>query len=562
MKTRALFILAVALMLTIPQMASAQQVPAEVPIQAFLADDNGVPVDGTVTVRFGIYDDAVGGNELHNEEVTLDADAGAFTAYITPDLSIFQDNQELYLGLAVDGGSEMSPRLQMATVPYAAVAGTAADAATLDGMSSSDFAPSDYQPDWSEVENKPAGLDASCASDEILKWDGSAWACAADENATYAAGDGLSLSGSDFSADYSQIQSRVADSCGTGEYITGINQDGTVMCAADQDTDTTYDAGNGLALNGTTFSADDTYFDGNYYPLTGGVVDGDVEANGHLRTDADGSAGTSYLFWDDTGAPGSGPRWYYSGGLDTFYMRGAAGGFDIEGQFEAGGDIIADGNITINDDTSPGLSYLYFADGEGSTGPRMYHRASDNRARFDGISEFYVGGDTGASGTKNFIQPHSEDPTKQIRYTSLEGGETGVYTRGSARTTNGRAVIDLPEHFRVVASPKELTTNLTLKGGWAPLYVEEVTPTELVVAVDDRFGDEDVEFDYTVNGVRKHFEDRPVVEPNTHFLPDEDFAAFAEEMRNNPEIRAMLIENGLLNADGSVNEAVAEQLVR
>ncbi len=155
MKFRYSFVLAIALILAAPVAASAQSVPAEVPVQGFLTDDSGVPVDGSVTVKFAIYDAAVSGTELYSEEQTISADAGAFTAYLTPDMSIFKNNTDIYLGLAVDGGAEMSPRLKMSTVPYAAVAG---NAASLEGKSAADFAPSDYAPDWSSIQNVPADL--------------------------------------------------------------------------------------------------------------------------------------------------------------------------------------------------------------------------------------------------------------------------------------------------------------------------------------------------------------------------------------------------------------------
>ena len=49
------------------------------------------------------------------------------------------------------------------------------------------------------------GLDASktvpgtCATDEVPKWNGTAWACGADQDTSYGAGTGLSLTGSTFS---------------------------------------------------------------------------------------------------------------------------------------------------------------------------------------------------------------------------------------------------------------------------------------------------------------------------------------------------------------------------
>ncbi len=210
MNTRILVALAAALVIATPTMASAQ-VPAEVPIQGYLTDDTGGPIDGSIDITFTVYDALTGGTDLHTETHTVAADAGAFTAYLTPDLQIFEDYQELYLGLAVDGGEEMSPRLQMATVPYAAVAG---NATTLQGQTANELG----APDWSDIQNVPAdladgddgasysaispitlngndeiGLTSTCAAGQLLKWNGNQWFCQNDTDTTYGAGTGLEL---------------------------------------------------------------------------------------------------------------------------------------------------------------------------------------------------------------------------------------------------------------------------------------------------------------------------------------------------------------------------------
>jgi hypothetical protein len=67
-----------------------------------------------------------------------------------------------------------------------------------------------------------------------------------DDDTTYSAGTGLTLSGTQFSADTTYLQRRVGDSCAAGSSIRVVN-------------DTTYTAGTGLDLTDTTFSADTAY---------------------------------------------------------------------------------------------------------------------------------------------------------------------------------------------------------------------------------------------------------------------------------------------------------------
>jgi hypothetical protein len=181
----------------------------------------------------------------------------------------------------------------------------------------------------------------SCASGQVLKWNGSAWTCAADENQTYSAGTGLALAGSTFSADSTYLQRRVTGTCGAGSSIRTINADGSVVCETDDaggagvtsvtasaplassggsapnitlgscaanqvlkwngsawacaaDASQTYAAGTGLALAGSTFSADSTYLQRR--------VTGTCGAGSSIRTiNADGSV---VCETDDAGGAG------------------------------------------------------------------------------------------------------------------------------------------------------------------------------------------------------------------------------------------------------------------
>ncbi len=96
----------------------------------------------------------------------------------------------------------------------------------------------------------------SCASGEVAKYNGSAWNCAPDDGTTYSAGTGMSLSGTTFSVNTGVIQARVNGTCNAGSSIRAIASNGTVTCEPDTDTDTntTYSAGTGMTLSGTTFS--------------------------------------------------------------------------------------------------------------------------------------------------------------------------------------------------------------------------------------------------------------------------------------------------------------------
>lgn len=149
----------------------------------------------------------------------------------------------------------------------------------------------------------------------------------------------------------------------------------------------------------------------------------------------------------------------------------------------------------------------------------VYGRALGGGAKagcFDG--DVHVDGDFHATGTltagnKQFIHPHPTDPTKNIVYVSLEGGEAGTYIRGSGQLSNGTAVIDLPEHFGLVTSPKGLTVQITPRDAVASgyLYAEFVTPSRLVVKEANN-GATDAKFDYLVQGIRIGYENHQPIQ--------------------------------------------------
>jgi hypothetical protein len=110
---------------------------------------------------------------------------------------------------------------------------------------------------------------------------------------------------------------------------------------------------------------------------------------------------------------------------------------------------------------------------------------------------------------KEFVADHPTDPTKSIVYVSLEGPEDGIYIRGTAQLQDGGAVIELPEHFRLIASEERLTVQLTPLGEWLQLYVVEKSPKRIIVhEANGKSG----QFDYLVMGIRKGYENHQVIQ--------------------------------------------------
>lgn len=165
---------------------------------------------------------------------------------------------------------------------------------------------------------------------------------------------------------------------------------------------------------------------------------------------------------------------------------------------------------------------------------------------------FYSGGLTG-SGTKNFVEPHPTDPTKALKYVSLEGNEAGTYFRGRGRFERGMARIQIPEDFRIVTAEEGLSIQVTPIGEMASVAVVRIGLDGIVVK-----GSRNVEFFYTVNGVRRAYPIwNPIVE-NEYFIPDDP--SMRMPLSFSAVERERLIANGTYNADGTPNLETAERL--
>jgi hypothetical protein len=246
--------------------------PELVPLQGVLTDLEGTPVDGSVTVVFSIYATEIGGTALWSETQDLYVDDGMFTAYLGDvtalDLALFRDNGDLWLGVQIGTDSEMT-RSYLGSNPFAGYAqycGTVPD-------HGHDFSDLTGTVDPGSLPGGALlGPQACTGTDKVSSVDSSgAIVCTTDDGGTtYTAGTGLILGGSTFSADTSYLQRRVTGSCTSGSSISAINGDGTVTCVSGGGTGdiTGVTAGTGLSGGGTsgtvTLGLDTTYADGRY----------------------------------------------------------------------------------------------------------------------------------------------------------------------------------------------------------------------------------------------------------------------------------------------------------
>ncbi len=156
-----------------------------------------------------------------------------------------------------------------------------------------------------------------------------------------------------------------------------------------------------------------------------------------------------------------------------------------------------------------------FDDPVGLTGFHWFGPAPDTDLAFGikrlGVNkyEFHFNGPIfKRGGGVSFVEDHPSDPSKEIVYVALEGPENGTYTRGAAQLINGVAVIDLADHFGMVTNDDGLTVQLTPRGTWLRLYLDEVSAKQIIVREE---GGKSGNFDYLVQGVRKGYENHQVI---------------------------------------------------
>jgi len=162
--------------ITIPQMLS---------YQGKLTDTLGVPVgDTTYQATFRLYTVATGGVWFWNETQTVRTRGGLFSALLgsVAQIESVPISGKLYLGMAVAGGAELSPRLRLVGSAYSYLAGKSANTDLLQGKDTTAFVRT------GQVNSVTTGMlvdgtivatdldQMGAATGQVMKWTGSAWA--------------------------------------------------------------------------------------------------------------------------------------------------------------------------------------------------------------------------------------------------------------------------------------------------------------------------------------------------------------------------------------------------
>jgi hypothetical protein len=284
---RLLASLSMILVAALPSLASGQAASETFTYSGYLKQANGSPEVSSVTVTFTLWDAATGGSAKWVVQKSFTPDADGYFSVTLGDSPTFASQnvdfgQKLYLGMKVGTDTaEMSPRALLGAAPRA----LSVDWFAIDGR------PALCPTGLSSGVNPTTGVNecfdsSACTSGQTLKWNGSTWGCAADNNTgtTYTAGNGLNLAAGAFvvssptcaAGEFSKWNGTAwtcaapaapawgsltgfPAACGAGTVLSGFTSGGLPTCVADA-TGAAYSAGanGGLTLASGAFSITST----------------------------------------------------------------------------------------------------------------------------------------------------------------------------------------------------------------------------------------------------------------------------------------------------------------
>lgn len=555
-RTTVLFILA----LLFAVAADAATAPARIDYQGVLRDANDQPLDGSYDMTFRFFDLLAGGNEIlvdaHTGANAVVVEGGLFAVHLGGGVvsdgaaalpgdpydlpAVFRDFDSVWLEIQI-GAETLSPRTRIVSAAYAQ------NAAALGGRSADEFIDTsatdqtktgkltaggiDVQGNLRLIDNFFQSIyfaDGGDPQAEAFRWD--------QADHLFEATAGLQLDGPLVVGDPSL-------------FPVGYNRFGT---------DNNPQSGN-IGGGQDLFIGDDVEAAGEAWFGSDLEVGGIARFNGQIVVDDDGpDADQRVRFWNNGGIneelkwDEAGDRFEFSdalalaGSLRTGNTQANPEGFNHLGNLgktpdsdDMSGtqDLYVEGDVEIeeilylgsqlvmldrsSDDTDRDQWIFFYDGGEMDAEYIKWDNSSGTGGatdRFEMSDSLHVYGDLTAL-NKNFVQNYPGRDDLEIVYTTLEGDEATVFTRGHGRLTGGEARVALGETFALVANPDlGLSAHLTPRGEWVDLYVTELTPTELVVRSRDPQAS-DTAFDFIAFGLRLGYEDQPVVRPRRADAP-------------------------------------------
>ncbi|GIV16825.1 MAG: hypothetical protein KatS3mg022_2260 [Armatimonadota bacterium] len=493
---------------------------------------NGVPVNATLSMTFKLYDALTGGNPVGSSITqNVSVQNGLFTVQL--DFGAVWTGQDRYLEITV-GSNTLSPRVKITPTPYAAFAQL-----PWQKVGSNIFYTDGYVGIGTNSPSVRLSLGGDNANTKIAIWDGGGSGVMG-----FGVGPGqfrlhLHNPANRFSFLDAQNGNEIMTVLGNGNVGIGtsnpserLHVNGNIRLADDRsifglDSLVGY---NDLRLYGDATGGPDLFIAAN-----GNVGIGTVnpQARLHVNGAAFFTQGTTTLqvlpnrlfdqtasdaatleipgdgvigIWDSLSVLGNlhvgGNRFTLGGGTDPTWSRVGAfvenvGGSDFVGNVVTYGP---NGNSNtrlgwahVDGTPYPNHGWMGVHDANGTPKARMYVSGTGHGVIIADVKFFCV--------------PDPEDATRDIYYGCIEGPELAMYVRGTARLVNGRAHIELPDHFRKLADEQGMTVQLTPRSAESKGLAAVRVSLNGIEVVELLNGRGNYEFDWRVEAVRKEHRD-------------------------------------------------------
>ena len=508
----------------------AYSIPKLINFQGKLLDLTGTPISGTVDITFSIYNVTSGGSSFWSEiqSVVVSSD-GVYSVLLGSENPIdLGFNEDYWLGIKVGSDSEMTPRLRLGSSPYSFLSEEANSlsgnnvariiagnniaiepgSGTGDVTINASGEPGPTGPKGDTGDPGPKGDTGDTGSQGIQGVPGND----GDDGATGAQGlkgdpgdkgdkGDIGLTGAkgdtgDPGPPGPQGEQGPAGPKGdTGDPGPPGPQGERGYTGATGATGATGPKGDtgDTGLTGPKGDDGDDGDDGLWSEFGESISGSDI--NYGLKVSNSGYGCGIYATTSSSISSGYGVNGYNSGpGAGVYGSTSGSSGTGVKGRGKIGGYF----SSAYSSGTSPALE----AESYGGS-------ASNFGLKVEGY--VYITGDIFKNGSVSFVEDYPGDNTKQIVYICLEGPEAGTYCRGKGQLINGVVTIQLTETFALVTSDTALiTVQVTPRGDCKGLYVVSSTPQEIVIK-ELQNGQSSVEFDYFVNGIRKGYENKPVI---------------------------------------------------
>ena len=426
--------------------------------------ENGAPANGPFDIEFKLWDAATGGNQIGNEieNDELPVVNGNFTVEL--DFGYVFNGDDRWLQIAVNG-VELSPRVEITATPYAISAGSI-----------------------------PGGLFGD-------SWTGSSAASGLSITNSGTSGTGLYGLATAITGQTKGVHGSSASTTGRGVYghatsttgsPTGVYGESDANFGRGVYGESDYIGVFGEGFNNSPFQGYPVGVFGRSNDSGGRGVWGTAPTLGVYGVATSGSGATRGVYGETPSTTGHGVH-----GLATATSGEAHGVYGTTSSSDGAG-------VYGRGPTGGVVGVAFGNSGAGVAGEAI---GGGTLAGFF-TGDVFITEDLFVGGDKGFVHEHPNDPTKELVYICLEGGEAGTYIRGSAELCNGEARVELPEHFALVTNAEGVTATLTPVGSYLQLYIAEQAADHLLVR---EASGKDGQFNYLVQGTRKGLENHQVI---------------------------------------------------